>query len=67
MLMIATIGANSIMVAKALDKLNLKEPLEQWSDETIERVISSFMDEKFPSMYNRRIACLGAQGLYSDS
>jgi len=30
--------------------LGLKEPLEQWSDETIEQVVRAFIDEKFPTV-----------------
>jgi ribosome-binding ATPase len=43
-------SATPTLIARALDKLNLKEPLEQWSEETVDRVISSFMDEKFPTV-----------------
>jgi ribosome-binding ATPase YchF (GTP1/OBG family) len=28
----------------------LKEPLENWSDETIEKVVNAFTDEKFPTV-----------------
>jgi hypothetical protein len=34
-----------------LDKLGLKEPLEEWSDETIETVVKTFIDEKFPTVF----------------
>lgn len=37
-------------MARCLDKLALKEPLEQWSDETVEQVVNIFVDEKFPSI-----------------
>lgn len=30
--------------------MNLKEPLEHWSDETVERVVNAFTDEKFPTV-----------------
>lgn len=33
-----------------LDKLALKEPLQDWSDATIERVVNTFVDEKFPTV-----------------
>jgi ribosome-binding ATPase len=44
-------GSTSQTVARCLDRLNLKEPLEQWSDETIEKVVNAFVDEKFPTVY----------------
>lgn len=43
-------GSTSKVVARTLDKLNLKEPLESWSDETIDRVVDAFTDEKFPTV-----------------
>lgn len=30
--------------------MGLKEPLQGWSDETIERVVNTFIDEKFPTV-----------------
>lgn len=30
--------------------MGLKEPLEDWSDETIENVVRAFIDEKFPTV-----------------
>jgi len=39
------------MVARTLDKLGLKEPLEHWSDETIDKVVNAFTDEKFPTVF----------------
>lgn len=30
--------------------MGLKEPLEEWSDETIENVVRAFIDEKFPTV-----------------
>lgn len=38
-------------MARCLDKLNLKEPLEQWSDETVQVVVEAFIDEKFPTVF----------------
>ena len=38
------------MVARCLDKLGLKEPLQDWSDETIGKVVNAFTDEKFPTV-----------------
>ncbi|KAJ4306244.1 hypothetical protein N0V88_001042 [Collariella sp. IMI 366227] len=43
-------GSTSSVVARTLDKLGLKEPLEDWSDETIDRVVNAFTDEKFPTV-----------------
>ncbi|VBB75252.1 Putative protein similar to YG4I of Saccharomyces cerevisiae [Podospora comata] len=43
-------GSTSAVVARTLDKLGLKEPLEEWSDETIDRVVNAFADEKFPTV-----------------
>ncbi|KZF23655.1 GTP-binding protein [Xylona heveae TC161] len=43
-------GSTSQTIARVLDKLGLKEPLEHWSDETIEQVVNTFTDEKFPTV-----------------
>lgn len=43
-------GSTSAVVARCLDRLGLKEPLQDWSDETIERVVNAFTDEKFPTV-----------------
>lgn len=43
-------GSTTKIVARCLDKLHLKEPLEMWSDATIERVVNAFTDEKFPTV-----------------
>ncbi|KAI9734603.1 MAG: hypothetical protein M1834_002204 [Cirrosporium novae-zelandiae] len=43
-------GANSKLVARCLDSLKIKEPLEEWSDETVEKVVNAFTDEKFPTV-----------------
>ena len=43
-------GSNSSVVARTLDKLQLKQPLEEWDDETILRVVNAFTDEKFPTV-----------------
>ncbi|QDS75933.1 hypothetical protein FKW77_003069 [Venturia effusa] len=43
-------GSTSKTVARCLDKLAIKEPLELWSDETIDRVVNAFTDEKFPTV-----------------
>jgi ribosome-binding ATPase YchF (GTP1/OBG family) len=44
-------GSTSTVVARCLDRLGLKEPLEAWSDETVEAVVKAFIDEKFPTVY----------------
>jgi ribosome-binding ATPase YchF (GTP1/OBG family) len=43
-------GSNAKVVAKVLDELGLKEPLENWSEETIEKVVNKFVDVKFPTV-----------------
>jgi ribosome-binding ATPase YchF (GTP1/OBG family) len=43
-------GSNAQLVARMLDRINLKEPLEHWSDETVERMVNGFVDEKFPTV-----------------
>jgi ribosome-binding ATPase YchF (GTP1/OBG family) len=43
-------GSTAQVVARCLDKLQLKEPLEDWSDETIAKVVNAFTDEKFPTV-----------------
>ncbi|KAF8251063.1 P-loop containing nucleoside triphosphate hydrolase protein [Wilcoxina mikolae CBS 423.85] len=43
-------GSTSAVVARCLDKLNLKTPLEAWDNETIEQVVNAFTDEKFPTV-----------------
>ncbi|KAK9322311.1 P-loop containing nucleoside triphosphate hydrolase protein [Lipomyces orientalis] len=43
-------GSTAAVVQRCLDRIKLTEPLEQWSDSTIERVVSAFVDEKFPTV-----------------
>ena len=43
-------GSTSQVVARCLDRIGIKEPLEHWSDETIEKVVNAFTDEKFPTV-----------------
>lgn len=43
-------GSTSSIVARCLDRINLKEPLENWSDATIEKMVNAFVDEKFPTV-----------------
>lgn len=37
-------------MARTLDRVGLKESLEHWSEETVDRVVSAFIDEKFPTV-----------------
>ena len=41
-------GANSTIIARTLDRLQLKQPLQDWDDETVGRAVEAFVDEKFP-------------------
>jgi ribosome-binding ATPase YchF (GTP1/OBG family) len=43
-------GSTSNVVARCLDRMQLKQPLEEWSDETILKVVNTFTDEKFPTV-----------------
>lgn len=43
-------GANNAVIARTLDRLQLKQPLQDWDDATIERVVETFVDEKFPTV-----------------
>lgn len=43
-------GSTTVVVARCLDKLAIKEALEHWSDATIEKVVNTFTDEKFPTV-----------------
>jgi ribosome-binding ATPase YchF (GTP1/OBG family) len=43
-------GSTAVVVARTLDKLALKEGLEHWSEETIDKVVNAFTDEKFPTI-----------------
>lgn len=44
-------GSTPQTVARTLDRLKLKEPLEHWSPETISSVVNAFADEKFPTVF----------------
>lgn len=44
-------GSTPTTVARTLDRLKLKEPLEAWSNETISTVVQTFTDEKFPTVF----------------
>ncbi|EEH22030.1 hypothetical protein PABG_04241 [Paracoccidioides brasiliensis Pb03] len=43
-------GSTSKLVMRFLDQLDIKEPLQEWSNETVERVVVAFIDEKFPTV-----------------
>ncbi|KAK5116972.1 hypothetical protein LTR62_006693 [Meristemomyces frigidus] len=43
-------GSTSAIVAKTLDQLALKQPLQDWDNATIERVVNTFVDVKFPTV-----------------
>lgn len=43
-------GSTSSLVARTLDRMGMKEPLEDWDEATIERVVNAFTDEKFPTV-----------------
>ncbi|KAJ9191810.1 hypothetical protein DTO166G4_330 [Paecilomyces variotii] len=44
-------GSTSQTVQRCLDRAQIKEPLEHWSDETVEKVVNAFTDEKFPTVF----------------
>ena len=44
-------GSTPAKIARTLDGLKLKEPLEHWSPETIHSVVVAFTDEKFPTVF----------------
>lgn len=44
-------GGTNAIVARCLDRMGLKEPLEEWSDETVEKVVEAFIAEKFPTVF----------------
>lgn len=43
-------GATAAVVARTLDRLALKVPLQDWDDATVARVVDAFVDEKFPTV-----------------
>ncbi|GAP85862.2 putative GTP-binding protein [Rosellinia necatrix] len=43
-------GSTPAVVARTLDRLALREPLEAWSEATVDRVVAAFTDEKFPTV-----------------
>lgn len=43
-------GSTAAVVARTLDKMGLKTPLQDWDDETVKSVVEGFIDEKFPTV-----------------
>jgi len=43
-------GSTSAVVAKFMDKLGIKDPLETWDDDMVRKVVNGFMDERFPTV-----------------
>ncbi|KAI9319173.1 45.2 kDa GTP-binding protein [Dichotomocladium elegans] len=43
-------GSTSNVVAKAMDKSGIKEPLEKWDEETLKQFVEFFMDARFPTI-----------------
>lgn len=43
-------GSTAQVVARSLERAHIKDPLESWTDETIESIVSAFTDEKFPTV-----------------
>ncbi|KAJ2961995.1 hypothetical protein NQZ79_g2754 [Umbelopsis isabellina] len=43
-------GSTSAVVAKFMDKLGIKDPLETWDDAMVGRVVDGFLDERFPTV-----------------
>ena len=43
-------GSTAKLLMRTLDRLALKEPLEAWDDETLDRVVNAFIDDKFPTV-----------------
>ncbi|KAL2821267.1 P-loop containing nucleoside triphosphate hydrolase protein [Aspergillus cavernicola] len=44
-------GSTPSTVARCLDRLGMKTPLEEWTEETVEKVVQTFIDEKFPTVF----------------
>jgi ribosome-binding ATPase YchF (GTP1/OBG family) len=43
-------GSTSAVVAKFMDKLGIKEPLDTWDDAMVGKVVDGFLDERFPTV-----------------
>ncbi|KAL8796632.1 MAG: hypothetical protein Q9195_001022 [Heterodermia aff. obscurata] len=44
-------GSTAQTVGAVLSRLGIKEPLEQWSSETVSAIVHTFTDEKFPTVF----------------
>jgi len=44
-------GSTPQTVARTLSRLAIKEPLEHWTPETVNAVVNTFTDEKFPTVF----------------
>ena len=43
-------GSTLSVAQKALDKSGIKEPLETWNEETISKLVDSFLNVRFPTV-----------------
>jgi ribosome-binding ATPase YchF (GTP1/OBG family) len=43
-------GSTISVVAKFMDKLAIKDPLETWDDAMVGKVVDGFLDERFPTV-----------------
>lgn len=43
-------GSTAAVVARTLDRLGVREPLEAWDEAAVDRVVGAFVDEKFPTV-----------------
>jgi len=43
-------GSNYAVVARCLERAQVREPLESWDNTTIDKVVEAFTDEKFPTV-----------------
>jgi hypothetical protein len=44
-------GSVPQVIARTLSNLSLKEPLENWSLDTVNRLVNAFIDERFPTVF----------------
>jgi ribosome-binding ATPase len=38
------------VVARTLERAQIKTPLETWTNETVEKIVAAFTEEKFPTV-----------------
>lgn len=43
-------GSTTPLIVRTLERISIKEPLEQWTPDIITKVVESFIDEKFPTV-----------------